>query len=89
MFGTYFTQLYTKEIQKFSQAVKFNLGDLRGCDPEMILKFIVGKHGFKMRTVNQDFMLFQQSADARLNNVATCFHKHCHSKSGEVPDRGI
>ena len=24
-----------------------------------------------------------------MNDVTTCFHKYCQSKSGKVPDRGI
>jgi len=64
--------------------------DRRGCNSEMILKYIIEKHKLTLIQAGQSFIPFQRSVHVGVKGkVIPCFHKYCQSKENALGDNGL
>ena len=83
LFGNYYETLFKTDMsacsQRLSKAVKSK--GKRGCNSEMILKYVTDTHDVNVTKVGQSMMPFQRSANVRLPDGSNlqCFHKFCQS----------
>merc|ERR1739848_982720 len=84
IFGDYYTRLFEVDTQdcmgRLDNGVTRN--GVRGCNSEMILKFVMDNEGVRVRKVHQSLIPFQRSARVKLEDGSAkyCFHKFCQSK---------
>lgn len=79
--GRYYTSLFDADLEACGEAVKEDMGKQRGCNSEMILKWILKQHSIRVQEVSQSLIPFQRSVNVlRDGNVVPCFHKYCQSQ---------
>lgn len=89
-FGMYFNNLFNYNIEKCTSSLRSRLGHLRGCNSEMILKWMIKQKNISVLNVGQQFIPFQRGARIRENGEVTlCFHKYCQSHENRLDDKGI
>ena len=89
-FGMYFTNLFKYNLEKCNSLIRTRLGHLRGCNSEMILKWMIKQKNISVLKVGQKFIPFQRAARVRQGqNVTLCIHKHCQSHENRLEDKGI
>merc|ERR1719476_222696 len=59
--GAYMTSMVDFEMQKCHDSVRKYFGRKRGCNSEMILKYILKDHGIKVKLVPQSLLPFERS----------------------------
>jgi hypothetical protein len=85
LFGRYFDNLLDADLQSCAAQLPEEIvnGGLRGCNSEMILKFLIDKAQLHVAFVGKALLPFQRSVHlkaAKKHGLATCFHKVCQSK---------
>jgi len=103
-FGMYFTNLFKDEnlvdncvssVKDSSLFVKrFNNTNtttttIRGCNSEMILKYMIEQNNFTVLRVGQSFLPFQRSVHLDGKKVKSCFHKYCQSLENSLDNKKI
>jgi hypothetical protein len=82
--GRYFSSLLSADLTSCHAQVHQSqqVGDLRGCNSEMILKWILDKQNITVQGVPQSILPFERSMSILWidGNVYHCFHKFCQSK---------
>lgn len=79
--GRYYTSLFDADLEACGEAVKNHMGDKRGCNSEMILRWILNENEIQVQEVPQSLIPFQRSVTVEWNGqVFPCFHKYCQSK---------
>jgi hypothetical protein len=62
----------------------------RGCNSEMLLKWVIEKESLNVKKVGQGLLPFQRSMHLDLNGtVVECFHKYCKSVENNLGDFGM
>jgi hypothetical protein len=91
--GRYFSSLLSADLEACHKSVKQTLGlvaDNRGCNSEMILKWILQENNVTVQGVPQSLLPFERSVVVRSKGgkKQTCFHKFCQSKEAplEIPE---
>eukprot|EP00928_Gymnodinium_smaydae_P089205 TRINITY_DN731_c0_g2_i2.p1 TRINITY_DN731_c0_g2~~TRINITY_DN731_c0_g2_i2.p1 ORF type:complete len:419 (+),score=41.78 TRINITY_DN731_c0_g2_i2:133-1257(+) len=83
IFGNYFTTLLNTNVQECMERLdaKFRNNERRGCNSEMLLKYVMEKHGIKAGGVPQSLVPFQRSVRVQMPDGTSklCFHKLCQS----------
>lgn len=82
--GAYVTSMVNIEMKKCHESVEFYLGPNRGCNSEMILKFILEEYGIKVKLVPQSLLPFERSVVISGERSGRgmdfyCYHKMCQS----------
>ena len=107
-FGMYFTNLFkdkdlvdncvssmkdTKIFAKRFKATDTTTTSVRGCNSEMILKYLIEQNNFNVLKVGQSYLPFQRSVHLDMGEdkggKMICFHKYCQSYHDKLADRGI
>jgi len=87
MFGNYFDRLFSAKLDECENGLDL---PLRGCNSEMILKWILRKGGIVTLEVGQDMIPFQRGANIETDSgVTQCFHKYCQSQTNQLVDHNI
>jgi hypothetical protein len=85
--GRYFSSLLSADLESCHAKARrsMQVGELRGCNSEMILKWILEKQNITVQGVPQSILPFERAMSVRWvdGNVYHCFHKFCQSK--ELP----
>ncbi len=82
IFGNYYTTLHNTDINACMEGLPRKLiKEKRGCNSEMLLKFVALQHKLNVTLVGQRDVPFQRSANVRLPDGSNmqCFHKFCQS----------
>ena len=88
IFGDYYRKLLEVDTHECMSRLdnRVTKNGLRGCNSEMLLKFVMDKEGVKVRKVPQSLIPFQRAV--RMNfadgSAKYCFHKFCQSKSSPL-----
>lgn len=83
--GRYYTSLLDADLDACAESVKDVMGKLRGCNSEMILRWILQQNSINVQEVPQSLIPFQRSVHVqREGNVIPCFHKFCQSKEAPL-----
>ena len=83
--GRYYKSLFDADLEACGEAVKDEMGEKRGCNSEMILKWILKEHSIDVQEVPQSLIPFQRSVNvAWEGEVVPCFHKYCQSKEAPL-----
>lgn len=84
IFGRYFSKLLTLDLNACTATLpqEFNKKGKRGCNTEMIFKWMTDFHNLTVTLVGQGYLQFQRVARVRTidGTVVECFHKYCQSK---------
>ena len=107
-FGMYFTNLFKekdlvencvsnmKDSKIFAKRFKntdTTTTSVRGCNSEMLLKYLIEENNFSVLKVGQSYLPFQRSVHLDMGDdkggKMTCFHKYCQSHHNNLDDRGI
>lgn len=92
LLGKYFSKLFEYDLDECKNSLKTPIGSrLRGCNNEMILKWILEKEtDISMIEVGQSYIPFQRSAFVRTDSgITVCFYKYCQSHYDKIEDKGI
>lgn len=92
IFGDYYSQLFKVDMEACAKRLPsgFRKGGERGCNSEMILKYIVDKHRIKVHKVGQAEIPFQRSLNVvHGERITQCFHKVCQSTKNQLQDHGL
>ncbi len=85
IFGNYYSTLFETDISACMEQlpVTLNKNGKRGCNSEMLLKWVATQHKLDTILVSQSDVPFQRSANIRLSDGSNkqCFHKFCQSQS--------
>ena len=78
VFGNYYSTLFETDTQECKRRLGFKD---RGCNSEMLLKFVMEKKGIDAGRVGQGLIPFQRSVQVKLPDGSSkvCFHKFCQS----------
>ncbi|GFH53903.1 hypothetical protein CTEN210_10379 [Chaetoceros tenuissimus] len=84
VFGNYYSELSKRDVKGCMKLLPDDLtkGGKRGCNSEMLLKWIVDERNITVTKLGQSKIPFQRSANVKLpdgSNVP-CFHKFCQSR---------
>lgn len=92
LFGKYLGALRKTDLAACARSLSASLssGGLRGCNSEMLMKWIIYHADLKVRMVGQELMPFQRSMHLNHYNgsVVECFHKYCQSRDYPLPNHG-
>ena len=84
IFGNYYSNLFQTDVKGCmdSLPVTLNRNGQRGCNSEMLLKWIADEKNVTVTKVSQSEVPFQRSANVKLSDgsIMQCFHKFCQSK---------
>eukprot|EP00557_Chaetoceros_sp_GSL56_P003286 CAMPEP_0176499560 /NCGR_PEP_ID=MMETSP0200_2-20121128/12997_1 /TAXON_ID=947934 /ORGANISM="Chaetoceros sp., Strain GSL56" /LENGTH=1200 /DNA_ID=CAMNT_0017897997 /DNA_START=264 /DNA_END=3866 /DNA_ORIENTATION=+ len=84
VFGEYYSKLFDTDVSACMEQLPDEISQdgKRGCNSEMLLKWIVGKENMRVSKLGQGLLPFQRSANVKLPGGLTiqCFHKFCQSK---------
>mmetsp|Transcript_7348 Transcript_7348/g.9500 ORF Transcript_7348/g.9500 Transcript_7348/m.9500 type:complete len:874 (-) Transcript_7348:114-2735(-) len=84
IFGNYYSALFQTDVEGCMKTLPttLNRSGERGCNSEMLLKWIVDEKNVTVTKVSQSEVPFQRSANVRLSDgsIMQCFHKFCQSK---------
>jgi hypothetical protein len=92
LFGDYFDLLFEDDIQKCNEQLGDNFRkEGRGCNSEMIMKWILKNRNVVTETVGQGMLPFQRSVHVKMpgGEVQPCFHKFCRSHADPLDDFGV
>jgi len=88
IFGNYYSKLFETDTKECMDHLTEGLrqGGKRGCNSEMLLKWMIEKNGAIITTVGQGLMPFQRTANVRLPDGSNlqCFHEFCQSKEDRL-----
>lgn len=88
IFGNYYSSLFETDINACMEELpdKLSKSGKRGCNSEMLLKWITRQKDLNVTLVGQGEVPFQRSANVRLPDGSNmqCFHKFCQSQSKPV-----
>ncbi|GFH53889.1 hypothetical protein CTEN210_10365 [Chaetoceros tenuissimus] len=84
VFGNYYSELSKRDVKACMKLLPDDLTKVgkRGCNSEMLLKWIVDERNITVTKLGQSKIPFQRSANVKLpdgSNVP-CFHKFCQSR---------
>ncbi len=83
--GKYYTSLFKANLEACAQSVKEAMGTQRGCNSEMILKWILKENSIRVKEVPQSLIPFQRSVNVlKDGHVFPCFHKYCQSQDAPL-----
>lgn len=83
--GRYYNSLFEANLEACAESVKEAMGKQRGCNSEMILKWILKEHSIQVKEVPQSLIPFQRSVNViKEGNVFPCFHKYCQSQEAPL-----
>lgn len=83
--GKYYTSLFEANLEACAQSVKEAMGTQRGCNSEMILKWILKENSIRVKEVPQSLIPFQRSVNVlKDGHVFPCFHKYCQSQDAPL-----
>jgi hypothetical protein len=89
IFGFYLSRLLKSNVDECRERMIQPLGE-RGCNSEMLLKWVIGKESLNVKKVGQYLLPFQRSMHLDLNGtVVECFHKYCKSVENNLGDFGM
>lgn len=91
--GRYFSSMLSANLEACHESVRGTVGKQRGCNSEMILKWILQHENVAIQLVPQSALPFERAVAVRpkKGKVTLCLHKHCQSKEaplflpGDVP----
>jgi hypothetical protein len=93
LFGDYFDLLFEHDINKCNEQLdkKYRDNGERGCNSEMIMKWILKSRNVVTKTVGQGMLPFQRSVHVKMPGgvVQPCFHKYCKSHDDPLGDFGV
>lgn len=93
LFGDYYSELFKTDLDACAKRLPRSLRQegKRGCNSEMLLKFIVDQHKLKVHKVGQAEIPFQRSLNVARKDgtIGKCFHKVCQSRKNKLGDHGI
>jgi len=95
LYGNYFDTLFSTDMDACASSIDEHIrgkNGLRGCNSEMIFKWILKKGGLSIQEVGQGLIPFQRSAmvkDPNDGSVFKCFHKYCQSHIDYLLDSGM
>jgi len=85
LFGKYYSTLFQTDIKGCTDDLseKIRMNGKRGCNSEMILKWVTDEQRLKVTKVSQGDIPFQRSANVELPDGSNmqCFHKFCQSEN--------
>jgi len=85
LFGNYYSTLFETDLKGCMDRMpeKLTKGGTRGCNSEMLLKWVTDVQNLKVTKVGQGTVPFQRSANVKLPDGSNkqCFHKFCQSHS--------
>ena len=85
IFGSYYSRLFEVDLKACASRLpsKIVQNGLRGCNSEMLLKWVMDEEEIDVKKVPQIVVPFQRSMNFKLpdGSYAQCFHKFCQSKS--------
>merc|ERR1712008_390245 len=88
VFGNYYSNLFDVNIKECMERlpVKITKHTLRGCNSEMLLKWVIDRRGIDVGRVAQGVLPFQRSVNVKLLDESNlvCFHKFCQSQFNPV-----
>jgi len=89
VFGLYLSRLLQFDVDECRKQMTRPMGD-RGCNSEMLLKWVMEKESLDVRRVGQKLLPFQRSMHLNLNGrIVECFHKYCKSSKDNLEDFGV
>lgn len=82
--GEYVSTMAALDLQECHDSVTEWVGEERGCNSEMILKYVLEKHKIKVKLVPQSLLPFERSVlidgkSAQTGDDFYCYHKFCQS----------
>jgi len=87
-FGNYYSKLFEVDMEACMGRLssKITQNGKRGCNSEMVLKWILDKDGTRVSTVGQGLVPFQRVVNLRLPDGSRqhCFHKFCQSEANPL-----
>jgi hypothetical protein len=93
LFGDYFNLLFEDDIQKCDEQLDddFRNKGTRGCNSEMIMRWILKNRNVVTQIVGQGMLPFQRSVHVKMPGgvVQPCFHKFCNSHDDPLDDFGV
>jgi hypothetical protein len=94
LFGRYFDNLLDADLQACADQMPAQLskGGLRGCNSEMILKYLIDTAHLQVAFVGKSRLPFQRSVHLKPNQkheVTSCLHKVCQSKEDPLDFGGL
>ena len=88
IFGNYYLALFQTDVERCMDSLPTSLSSSgeRGCNSEMLLKWIVDWNNVRVTKVRQSEVPFQRSANVKLSDgsITQCFHKFCQSKKSPL-----
>ena len=89
VFGLYLSRLLDYDVDDCQKQMTQPMGE-RGCNSEMLLKWVIEKENLVVKRVGQNLIPFQRSMHLNLNGrIVECFHKYCKSTKDNLDDFGI
>jgi len=86
VFGLYLSRLLKFDVDECRKQMTSPMGE-RGCNSEMLLKWVMDKESLDVRRVGQKLLPFQRSMHLNLNGrIVECFHKYCKSSKDNLED---
>ena len=84
IFGNYYSTLFQTDVKGCMDSLPITLtsNGQRGCNSEMLLKWIADEKNVTVTKVSQSEVPFQRSGNVKLSDgsITQCFHKFCQSK---------
>lgn len=88
VFGNYYMNLFDLNLDECMDSLpeRISKDRSRGCNSEMLLKWVIDKGNITVGKVDQGVVPFQRSANVGLPDGSNklCFHKFCQSRSNPV-----
>ena len=89
VFGLYLSRLLDYDVDDCRKHMTQPMGE-RGCNSEMLLKWVIEKENVEVKRVGQNLIPFQRSMHLNLNGrIVECFHKYCKSTKDNLEDFGV
>jgi hypothetical protein len=93
LFGDYIDLLFEDDIKQCNEQLDddFRNNGTRGCNSEMIMRWILEGRNVVTETVGQGMPPFQRSVHVKMSGgvVQPCFHKFCKSHDDPLDDFGV
>jgi hypothetical protein len=91
IFGNYFGHLFSKRLDACAMRIRSVFREEgRGCNPEMLLKWVMEVEGVEVLLVDQAFLPFQRGVHVSTRwGVRQCYHKYCQSNKNCLSAFGI
>ena len=92
VFGHYFSNMFGVDLKACMNELPKTLSKRksRGCNSEMLLKWIIEKEDLTVKEVGQGIVPFQRSVNIRkpMGSNRQCYHKYCQSKGDSIEKKG-